>query len=97
LSLYVSGSRRLNSMWRIQKFDVPFSIATDTLSEYFKDLIEIFRSPFLVLNNRIADFIYSFCLTPEEIADVEEAWAEIERGEAKTFTNVEDLLKELKS
>ena len=35
-------------------------------------------------------------LTPEEIADVEEAWAEIERGEAKSFTNVEGLLRELK-
>ena len=35
-------------------------------------------------------------LTPEEIADVEEAMAEIERGEAKRCTNVEELLRNLK-
>jgi len=36
-------------------------------------------------------------LAPEEIADVEEAWAEIERGEAKRGKNVEELLKDLKA
>ena len=35
-------------------------------------------------------------LTSEEIADVEEAWNEIERGEAKKFTNVEEFLRDLK-
>ena len=35
-------------------------------------------------------------LTPEEIADVKEAWNEIKRGEAKRFENVEDFLRDLK-
>jgi hypothetical protein len=36
------------------------------------------------------------CLSEEEERDVEKAVAEIERGEAETFDNVEDALKWLK-
>ena len=36
-------------------------------------------------------------LSEEEIRDVEASWKEIEDGKAKKFTDVEELIKELKT
>jgi hypothetical protein len=36
-------------------------------------------------------------LEKEEILDVEVGWEEIHKGQAKKFTNVDELLEELKS
>lgn len=84
-------------MWRIEKFEFPFSKAKDSVIGCWKTFIENFKIPYVFLSERIRIILESAFLTDTEILDVEISWEEIQKGQAKKFTNVDEFLKELKS
>ena len=86
-------------MWDIDHLEFPFYKAKSSLEICVSAFIDTFRIPYDLLSEIMARIILdntSF-LTVEEICDVETSWEEIEQGQAKKFTNVDDFLRELKS
>lgn len=88
-------------MWvEIEDLDLPFHQAKATLTTFWKVFTENFKNPYVSLIERIQVAIGSIMddmsLTPEEVFDVEMSWEEIRKGQAKKFTNVDELLEELK-
>jgi len=84
-------------MWRIERFEFPFSKAKDNVIGCWKDFVEDFKVPYIFLSERIRVVLESAFLTNMEILDVEISWEEIQKGQAKKFKNVDEFLKELKS
>jgi len=84
-------------MWRIERLELPFSKAKDNMIGCWKDFVENFKVPYVFLSERIRVLLESAFLTNTEILDVETSWEEIQKGQAKKFTNIDEFLKELKS
>ena len=84
-------------MWEIEKLEFPFTKAKDNVTGCWKTFVENFKVPYVFLSERIRIILENVFLTDTEILDVEISWEEIQKGQAKKFTNVDDFLKELKS
>jgi len=84
-------------MWKIEQLEFPFSKAKDSLTTCWKTFITNFKEPYTFLAERIRFFLDTTRLTATEIFDVEMGWEEIEKGQAKKFTCVDEFLEELKS
>ena len=84
-------------MWKIEQLEFPFSKAKNSLTICWKKFIMNFKDPYTFLAERIRFFLDTARLTDEEIFDVEMGWEEIEKGQAKKFTCVDEFLEELKS
>ena len=84
-------------MWEIEHLDLPFFKARDALTMCWTAFVENFKNPYIFLIERIQLVLDSMHLTSTEVFDVEMSWEEIRKGKAKKFTNVDELLKELKS
>jgi len=84
-------------MWEIEHLDLPFFKAKTTLAICWNLFIENFKEPFSFLVERIQLILDNMHMTPTEVFDVEMSWDEIRKGKARKFTNVDDLLKELRS
>jgi len=84
-------------MWKIEQLEFPFSKAKDGLIICWKTFVTHFKEPYTFLAERIRFFLDTARLTEAEIFDVEMGWEEIEKGQAKKFTCVEEFLEDLKS
>jgi len=84
-------------MWKIERLELPFNEAKNSLVGCWKTLIENFKVPYVFLSERMRVILDNACLTEVEIFDVEASWEEIQKGQVKKFTNVDELLKDLKS
>lgn len=84
-------------MWEIERFEFPFTGAKNILTVYWKTFVENSVAPYVFLGRRIKAILDNARLTDVEISDVEESWEEIEKGQAKKFTNVDEFLEDLKS
>lgn len=84
-------------MWKIERFDLPFYKAKESLLVCWNTFIEDFKVPYDFLTKRMSVLLDNMPLTGAEIFDVEESWEEIKKGKAKKFTCVDGCLRELKS
>jgi hypothetical protein len=84
-------------MWKIEHLEFPFCKARNSIVNYWKSLVESFKVPCTLLSEKMEIILESTRLTDLEIFDVETSWEEIKKGQAKRFTNIDELLKELKS
>jgi hypothetical protein len=84
-------------MWKIEHLDSPFCEAKNSLVSYWEGFIENFKVPYVFLSEIMRLILDNAHLTPIEIFDVEVSWAEIQKGQAKRFTDVDEFLEELKS
>jgi hypothetical protein len=84
-------------MWKIERLEFPFSKAKDNVIGCWETFVENFKVPYVFLSDRIRVILESAFLTSMEILDVETSWEEIQKGQAKKFTNVDEFLEELKS
>lgn len=84
-------------MWKIENLDSPFCKVRRSMIDSWLHFVGGMKLPYTILSDKINTILENTCLNPIEVFDVETSWKEIRTGKVKRYTNVEELLKDLKS
>lgn len=85
-------------MWKIENLESPFcAVSNSIIHSWLHFVMGGMKRPYTILSEKLSVILENACLNPIEIFDVETSWKEIKTGKCKRYTNIEELLKDLKT